>query len=416
MNKNRYLNGVLPMFLITFSIGAVYCWTLFKEHVNDYTGFDKSVAEWCFSLAIFFLGMSSAFGGKIVEKNPRKAAWLTFIFFSTGWFLTAMGIQLKNPVLMIVAFGVIQGIGLGIGYITPVKTLMVWFEDRKGFAAGLCIAGFGVAGVIANPIIGALLESGMPVYGVFYVLASVYAVALFIASRLLYRPEISIPPGTKTLKVREVIFTGKFVLLWLVIFLNITCGLALISHEKQIYNAIGVASMALVVLLCSINAVSNVAGRLSLAAWQDKLGQKHIPYYIMAAASLGACFIAVIHQNLLATTFMMIFVVQFFFGVGFGCMPTIIHQNYGIHQLSTVQGLFLSAWGVAGLVGNQLSALVLNGGLANILARLGAKPDGRLLYWLTDYGRSSLYFILGSLYTIMLIILILWARVRSNEL
>ncbi|MDR2547209.1 MAG: MFS transporter [Lachnospiraceae bacterium] len=413
--KNKYLNGVLPMFLITFSIGAVYCWTLFKDHVNEYTGFSRSVTEWCFSLAIFCLGMSSAIGGKIVEKNPRKSAFLTFIFFTTGWLMTGIGIQIKNPIITILGFGVVQGIGLGLGYITPIKTLMIWFADRRGFAAGLTIAGFGIAGVIANPIIGFLLESGLKVYTVFYVLTGIYAVALFIASRLLYRPEFSVPEGTVTMKAGEFIKERRFILLWLVVFLNITCGLALISQEKQLYNAIGVANMGLVVLLCSINAVSNVVGRISLASWQDKLKTKHTPYYIMAVMSLLVCFIAAINQNWLSTTFLMIFVVQFFFGVGFGCMPNILHQNYGIHQLSTVHGLLLSAWAFAGLAGNQFASFVLNDGLMRQALRLGADPAGCLIDHLTNYTQSILFAILGSLFTIMLIILLIWNKVRLHS-
>lgn len=419
--KNQWLNGLLPMFLINFAIGNVYCWTLVKEHVNAYAGFDRWVLEWCFSLAIFFLGMSAAFGGKIVEKAPKKSAFLTFIFFTTGWVLTAIGIHIKNPWILVLGFGVVQGIGLGLGYITPVKTMMVWFDGRKGLAAGLSIASFGIAGVIANPIIGALLESGLQVYTVFYILAGIYGVALFIASKLLYRPEFTIDEGTVYLKAKEVIFHGKFILLWLIIFLNITCGLAMISQEKQIYNVVGVSSMAMVVLFCSVNAFSNVAGRLSLATWQDKLKKKHIPYFLMAICSLSVAFIAAavhwinnvpkpvpffneegiqvglrsLNQEIAIITFIsvaLVFFVQFFFGVGFGCLPNVLHQNYGIHQLSTVHGLILSAWGCAGLVGNQLSS-----------------------YIIVNYDLATLFASVGVLYSIMLVLLLFWSRIIKKE-
>lgn len=416
MKKNKWLNGILPMFLINFSIGAVYCWTLFKGHVNAYTDFDPWVVEWCFSLAIFFLGMSAAFGGKIVEKDPKRSAFLTFVFFTAGWLLTGLGIQIKNPWVMVFGFGVVQGIGLGLGYITPVKTIMIWFENRKGFAGGLAITCFGIAGVIANPIIGYLLESGLAVYNVFYVLTAIYAVSLFIASRLLYRPKVVEPEGTVHLKPREVLLRPKFILLWLIIFINITCGLAMISQEMQIYNIIGITSMAIVVAFCSINAISNVIGRLSLATWQDKLKQKHVPYYLMGICSLSICFfLALVYRPLgirymgsnaeglipfldspivylTAATVIMIFVIQFFFGVGFGCLPNVLHQNYGLHQLSTVHGFSLSAWGIAGLVGNQLSSFII-----------------------ANSTLTSLYTTLGILYTIMLTLIICFARIVKKE-
>ena len=387
MKKNKYLHGVLPMILINFPIGSVYCWTLFKEHVLDYTGFSRSVTEWCFSLAIFFLGMSAAFGGKIVEKSVKKGAFITFIFFTLGWVITGIGIHTKNPWLTLLGFGPIQGIGLGFGYLTPVKTLMIWFDDKKGFAAGLAIAGFGLAGVIGNPIIGFLLEFIM-VYNVFYILAFVYGIACFIGYLLIHRPEHEEHHTAHAhSSIKTIILNKKFILLWLVFFINIACGLALISQEKQIYHIIGINSMATIVLFCSINAIANVAGRLIAASMQDKVHKKHIPYYLMAIMSLIVCAFSVFVPFWISTTVMMIFVVQFFFGCGFACLPNILHQNYGMKQLATIQGLMLSAWAIAGLVGNQFALFIIN-----------------------NYNLKALYACLGIIYTIEFIILIAWAK------
>ena len=410
MKKNKWLNGVLPLFLINFSIGAVYCWTLVKEAVNAYTGFNTMITDWCFSIAIFFLGMSAAFGGKIVEKNPKKSAFLTFIFFTLGWLLTGVGIYIKSAALTVVAFGVIQGIGLGLGYITPVKTMMIWFEGKKGFAAGLAIASFGIAGIIGNPLIGGLLKiESIQIYHVFFILTAIYGVATFLGSRLLYRPEVIEEEGTVHLNTKEVIFHGKFILLWLIIFLNISCGLALIGREKQVYLQVGVLSDSFITaVFCMITAAANVIGRIAFASWQDKLKQKHTPYYIMGICSLAICFILVIvNKSLNITdilpqgttipflTFMtvtLIFFIQFFFGVGFGCLPNVLHQNYGIHQLSTVHGLILSAWGCAGLVGNQLSRIINE-----------------------RYNLPTLYLFLGVMYSVMFVILIIWTRIVKKE-
>lgn len=388
MKKNKYLNGVLPMLLMNFSIGSVYCWTLFKEYVLEYTGFENWVVEWCFSLAILFLGMTAAFGGKIVEKSVKISSWITFIAFTAGWLLTGLGIQVKNPWLTILGFGVIQGFGLGFGYLTPVKTLMIWFDKRKGFAAGLAITGFGLAGVIANPIIAGFLVS-VPVYTVFYVLAGVYGLALLAATWLIYRPESTEKPVLAgQANARALIFNKKFILLWIALFINISCGLALISQERQIYHLIGVSGLSLVVIFCSINAVGNLLGRLCMASLQDKLDYKYIPYYVMAACSLAVCYLAMILPGALALTVIMIFVVQFFFGCGFSCLPNILHQNYGMSQLATVHGLMLSAWGVAGLFGNQLAAFIMR-----------------------EHDLSILYLVLGSLFVIELVILIIWAKI-----
>jgi len=388
MKKNKYLNGIIPMILINFSIGSVYCWTLFKDDVILYTGFSKSVTEWCFSLAIFFLGVSAAFGGKIVEKSVKKAAFITFFFFTLGWLLTGIGIHTKNPILTIIGFGPIQGIGLGFGYLTPIKTMMVWLENKKGFAAGLSIAAFGLAGVIANPIIGFLLEF-MTVYNVFYILTVLYGIACFIGYKLIYRPETYKGNEASIItSVKSIIFTKKFILLWLVFFINIACGLALISQEKQIYNTIGISSMSLVVLFCSFNAIGNLVGRLITSSYQDKVVNKHIPYYAMAIMSILVCLMSFFASPWVPTTVIMIFVIQFFFGCGFACLPNILDQNYGMKQIATIQGLMLSAWGIAGLVGNQFS-----------------------LFIMSNYTLNVLYMCLAIIFTIQLALLLIWVKI-----
>ena len=387
--KNKYLNGLLPMILINFSIGSVYCWTLFKEDIILFAGFSKSVTEWCFSLAIFILGMSAAFGGKIVERDVKRSCLITFVMFTAGMALTGVGIQIKSPWLTVLSYGVIQGIGLGFGYITPVKTMMLWFADNRGLAAGLSIAGFGMARVIANPLIAYLLET-LPVYSSFYVLAALYGSAIFIACWLICRPplvETDISEA-KMLSYREIIFAPKFIFLWLVFFLNITSGLALISQEKQIYHMLGETVISTVVLYVSISSILNLIGRFTMASWQDALKQKHIPYFLMAVASLAVCFVAALSFNQMPQTLLMMWVVNFFFGCGFSCMPNILLQHYGMQQLATVQGLTLSAWAIAGLVGNQLALYIINA-----------------------YSLGTLYTSFALLYTVELALLLIWSKV-----
>ncbi|MDR0482483.1 MAG: OFA family MFS transporter [Cellulomonadaceae bacterium] len=394
MNKNKYVNGILPMILINFSIGSVYCWTLFKEHIWEYTGFSHSVTEWAFSLAIFCLGMSAAFGGRIVEKDPNKSAFMTFVMFTSGWLITGYGIYSKNAAIMVAGFGVVQGVGLGLGYITPVKTLMIWMGNKKGFAAGLTIAGFALAGVLANPLIAFLLER-MAVYQVFWLLGGVYGVCLFTASKLLHRPEYHEQASEEEhqeFSVRAIIATPKFAFLWFVFFVNITAGLALISQEKQIYLHIGETNVATIVALVSIAALFNLAGRLSMASLQDHLRAKHGPYYLMAGLSISVALLAVLMPGSVVMAFVLIGVVQFFFGCGFSCMPNILHQNWGMKYLSTVHGLMLSAWAVAGLVGNQVASHMLD-----------------------TYGVRPLYLMLAVLFAVEAVALVTWVRVSSRD-
>ncbi|MCL2457236.1 MAG: hypothetical protein FWD19_06785, partial [Defluviitaleaceae bacterium] len=168
-------------------------------------------------------------------------------------------------------------------------------------------------------------------------------------------------------------------------------GLALISQEKQIYHLIGVSALSMVVLFCSVNAVGNLLGRLFMASLQDKLAYKYIPYYLMAACSLVVCFLAAFFSGVIVVTVIMIFVVQFFFGCGFSCLPNILHQNYGMKRLATVHGLMLSAWAFAGLCGNQLAAFIIR-----------------------EFNLSVLYAVLGILFVAEMIILIVWTKFISH--
>ena len=158
--SNKWIRAAIPALLLHCSIGTVYCWSIFSQEIADYIGHEKGSVEWAFSFAIFFLGMSAAFLGNVVEKDIHKSSLIATICFASGMALTGYfiyyGGQHQGSTLALVgiyvSYGFIIGIGLGTGYLSPVKTLMLWFQDRKGLATGLAVAGFGAAKAIASPI------------------------------------------------------------------------------------------------------------------------------------------------------------------------------------------------------------------------------------------------------------------------
>ena len=161
MNKllnNKWVRGAIPALLIHCSIGTVYCWSLLRDDIALSLGCTTGTIEWAFSLAIFFLGMSAAFAGNLVEKNVQSSAVLSTICFCLGMIGTSVSIQIGSVIGVLLSYGCIMGIGLGVGYLTPVKTLMMWFSEHKGLATGIAITGFGLAKVIASPIIEYLLS------------------------------------------------------------------------------------------------------------------------------------------------------------------------------------------------------------------------------------------------------------------
>lgn len=260
---NKWMRAVIPALLIHCSIGTVYCWSLFKGDIASYIGKPVSEVEWAFSIAIFVLGMSAAFGGKFVEKDIHKSSLLAAMFFVAGMAATGFFIYQKSLIGIYISYGVVMGIGLGIGYLTPVKTLMLWFKEQKGLATGLAVAGFGLAKVIASPLMEKLLgnrnSEGVLVdptniYTMFYILAAIYLVMMVIGHLILKKPagyeEENIE--MRSFSYRRVLTNKTFIGIWLMFYINITCGLALISQEKGILAFIGFGAIGLVSSLTAI--------------------------------------------------------------------------------------------------------------------------------------------------------------------
>ncbi len=379
--QNKWIRAAIPALLLHCSIGTVYCWSIFSQEIADYIGFSKGATEWAFSFAIFFLGMSAAFLGNIVEKDIHRSSLIAAICFAvgmagTGFFIWYGGKNPGNVLALIgiyVCYGFIMGIGLGTGYLSPVKTLMLWFQDRKGLATGLAVAGFGAAKAIASPIMQAMLSSlgEGGIYKMFLILACIYFVMMFIGHLLLAKPaDWHEPAKTEkgasaidVIKSKPVVFIG----IWLMFYLNITCGLALISQEKMIIKCIGLGGM--VGVLSSVTAIFNAGGRLGFSAWADTMKDRNTVYKIIFILSIAATGLVVLTQgitNMGANAFFMIlvlvllFVVNAGYGGGFSNVPTLLSDHYGMQNISAIHGITLSAWAIAGLTGNQVASFIVN--------------------------------------------------------
>lgn len=385
--QNKWIRGAIPALLLHFSIGTVYCWSMFSQEIADYIGFSKGATEWAFSFAIFFLGMSAAFLVNLVEKNIHKSSLIATICFSlgmagTGFFIwyggnCFAGGSGKASVLALVGiylcYGFIMGCGLGTGYLSPVKTLMLWFKDRKGLATGLAVAGFGAAKAIASPIMQTMLEKlgDGGIFKMFYILAAIYFVMMFIGHLLLAKPAGWVEPQTKS-KDEGIIATLKskpitnYIGIWLMFYINITCGLALISQEKMIVKCLGLAGFA--GLISTISAIFNAAGRLGFSAWADKLKDRNTIYKLIFVLSIAFTVIVFATRGiesagaskiLVAFVLALIFVVNAGYGGGFSNVPTLLSDHYGMGSISAIHGITLSAWAFAGLSGNQMASFIV---------------------------------------------------------
>lgn len=379
---NKWIRAAIPALLLHCSIGTVYCWSIFSQEIADYIGFSKSATEWAFSFAIFFLGMSAAFLGNVVEKDIHKSSLIAAICFAagmagTGFFIWYGGMH-KGSVLALVGiyvcYGFIMGIGLGTGYLSPVKTLMLWFADKKGLATGLAVAGFGAAKAIASPIMQGMLaglgENG--IWQMFLILACVYFVMMFVGHLLLKKPDGWHEPSSdeKTPSIIDVIKTRpimNYVGIWLMFYINITCGLALISQEKAIVKCLGLA--ASVGIISTVSAIFNAGGRLGLSAWADTMKDRNTVYKIIFIVSIALTGLVIItggiangngNVALTALVLVLIMAVNAGYGGGFSNVPTLLSDNYGMGSISALHGITLSAWAFAGLTGNQLATWIVN--------------------------------------------------------
>lgn len=376
--NNKWIRAAIPALLLHCSIGTVYCWSLFSEAISKEIGSTKGAVEWAFSFAIFFLGMSAAFLGNVVEKNIHKSSLIATICFAVGMAGSGLFIQLgsngtvSSTVALIgiyVCYGLIMGIGLGTGYLSPVKTLMLWFEDRKGLATGLAVAGFGAAKAIASPIMESLQKS-VGLAKMFYILAAVYFVMMFVGHLLLKKPEGWVEaPAAKGERAVNVIKSKTFIGIWLMFYINITCGLMLISQEKSIVKAIGLASV--VGIISSVTAIANAGGRLGFSAWADKMKDRNTIYKLIFIISIAVTGLAVVSQGIvnanekggflfLAIVILLLFFVNAGYGGGFSNLPTLLSDHYGMKTISAIHGIALSAWAFAGLTGNNLSNWIVS--------------------------------------------------------
>lgn len=356
--NNKWIRGALPALLIHISIGSVYAWSLFVARIANYIGKTQSSVQFAFSLAIFFLGMSAAFGGKIVERNIHKSSLISCLCFCSGLLLTGLAVYLKSLPLIYTGYGCLMGIGLGTGYITPIKTLMLWFKDQKGLATGIAVCAFGFASAVASPII-TFLTGRFTLPICFCILSAIYFVPMMIAHFVIKKPEwykeSDVDNGFKLMSMwRE----RKFRLIWFVIFINISCGLALISVASPIMadRAVNATTIALVV---SIMGIFNGVGRLIFSAVSDKLKSRETIYLIILGLSIVVTVVAR-YANSNIAVYVALIIVSACYGAGFSCLPSLLSDIFGMDNISKIHGLSLTAWAMAGLVGNQISNFVHN--------------------------------------------------------
>lgn len=360
MKNNKWIRGAIPALLLHLSVGSVYAWSLFVEKLSIYMRLSANQIQFAFSLAIFFLGMSAAFGGKLVEKNIHKSSFIGMICFILGLLITSIAVHLKSLCLLYLGYGCIGGIGLGITYLTPCKTLMLWFKNNKGLAMGLSVMGFGFASTIASPII-TYLTNKFELSKVFIILASIYFTFMIIGCILLKKPEeyekMDFNDKNK-FNYFTIIKNPLFLLSWIMFYLNIHCGLALIGIAAPMMHNLGISVIAITTII-SIMGIFNGVGRLVYSTISDYLNRRITIYLIIFLLSICSMLLGIFMPSTI-TIAIMLCVISSTYGAGFSNIAPLLTDYFDMNNISKIHGVILTAWAIAGLTGNNMSGILFN--------------------------------------------------------
>ena len=279
----RLFNIAIPGILLPLSLGTVYNYSQYAKNIMETFDISKFAADIGFTLIIFFLGMGAAFCGKWVAMFPKKMGVISTLLFVTGMLLLACSTYFNILPLYYVACSM-MGAGTGIGYTVPIKQIMMAFEYNKGMASGLCIGGFGLGKFVFAPIFEKLLAT-FSVSVSFFILSAIFLVLMGLAC-LLFKPNPAYISTEYTVAkyrdlLKSVFLQKSYISIWFMFFINISCGLALISQEKGLLQAAGFVMIA---TLMSLTAAANIGGRFGMSTLSDYIGRKASYHYV---CSLG---------------------------------------------------------------------------------------------------------------------------------
>ena len=365
--KNKWLI-VLSAIGIHICIGSVYAWSVLTKPIMQAMGFSLQQVTWTFSIAILFLGLSAGFLGSYVEKyGPRRSGLVSTAFFGIGMLGTAFALNQGSLALMYIFYGVIGGIGLGTGYITPVSTLVKWFPNNRGLATGLAIMGFGFASLIAGPVMQLLIAQ----YGLinnFIILGCIYIVVMTASSLYLEPPKATITSSDTKFKanipadsspqftVQQATKTWQFYALWWVFFTNITCGIGLLAVASPMAQEVIKMSPLAAASMVGIIGLLNGLGRIVWSTVSDYIGRRNTYIAFFAIEIIAFYMLAGVTDSWLFQA--LIFIIITCYGGGFSCMPAYLSDLFGTKQLSAIHGRILTAWGLAGIAGPLLLSCI----------------------------------------------------------
>jgi OFA family oxalate/formate antiporter-like MFS transporter len=361
--NNRWVIAIAGVFL-QIALGAVYAWSVFRVPLAKQFGWSISEVTLTFTISIFVLGFAAFFGGLwLNRKGPRVVALTGGVLYGLGVFLASFSHDLW---WLYLSYGVIGGIGLGLGYIVPVALMVKWFPDRRGLITGIAVGGFGAGALITAPVATRLIQS-VGVLSTFAYLGIAYLIVTVVTGLFMrnppdgWKPEGWTPTASQTSQragrdftLNEALKTWQWWALWLLLFLNTCAGISIISQEAPLFQEETGVTAAIAASMVGLASIGNAVGRV-FWAWISDLITRSATFFVMFVAQILLFWFL---PNIATAWFLTIvtFVVLMCYGGGFGTMPAFTADYFGPKNVGPIYGLMLTAWGFASVFGPLLIA------------------------------------------------------------
>ncbi|MFE1596909.1 OFA family MFS transporter [Nocardia sp. NPDC058705] len=371
---------------IHLCIGQAYATSVYKDALVKHFDSSLTAIGLIFSIAIVMLGLSAAIFGTWVDRvGPRKTMFTAACCWSSGFLVAAAGIATEQLWVVYLGYGFIGGIGLGLGYISPVSTLIKWFPDRPGLATGMAIMGFGGGAMVAAPLSRELLArfggaeaGGDAVMKLFITLGIAYFIVMMLGVFTVRVPAPGWKPAnfdpstvaakpmvtTANVSAANAIKTPQFWLLWIVLLCNVTAGIGILEQAADMIqdffrNADGVSTVTTAVAagFVGLLSVANMGGRFVWSTTSDYLGRKPTYMMYLGVGMVAYLALALVGSNATALFVILCVIIISFYGGGFATVPAYLRDLFGTFQVGAIHGRLLTAWSTAGVLG----PLIVNG-------------------------------------------------------
>ena len=367
MNKNRWLIA-LSAIAIHLSIGGAYAYSVYKNPIMQEMGWNATNVTVAFTIMMGLAGFAAALFGSLVEKmGPRKSAMVAAVLFGAGQAGAGLAILSDSVVLYWLTYGLLSGLGMGIGYIAPVSTLVKWFPDRRGLATGMAVLGFGSGALLTAPVAANLMEA-VGISNTYFILGISYFILMMLGALYIAPPagnasgdKYATSSGIKALaqlSAKEAVRTKHFWMLWSMHLVNVTAGIMMISVASPMAQEIVGLSVAGAATMVGLMGLFNGGGRLLWAAASDYIG-RHNVFVIFFIIQL-ITFVTLPFTTNLIIFQLLIFLVVSCYGGGFSNLPAFASDLFGTKQLGVIHGYLLTTWSLGGVFGPIIVTTIRN--------------------------------------------------------